>query len=736
MVAMLAPSDDDKVAVEDDDVVKEAYERFESCKDFQGNEDDKARDDIKFANADPLNMWQWDPDVLERRAGENGEDDLPCLTINVTRVHNDLIINSMSKNRYGVKIKPTGGVATYESAKIFQSLVNRIESISKASAHYRKVAEHQVDGGIGYIIISTDYVSERSFNQEIYLRAARDPTGVYLDPWAKEPDGSDARFGFEFERMSRKEFNRKHKKWKGAVAAAPLGQAMELWITDKEIVLCKYWRKNEQPDTLIGFKDDDGKETLKLASEIREESGQDILDQLLEDIENGVIDGQTRAVSRDNVEWKLIAGTTIVDEGEWAGKYIPICRCPGREIVIDGTLDRKGHTRPLINAQHMLNYNASVSVEAAATAVKSQWLGPARAFEGQEQWKSANLKRYAALAYTDIDEEASGEDRRIDKPERIDPAQVVPAYQAGMQDAERQMMMISGQFQAQMGENDTQSAASGKAIGERQQQGDTATYHFPEHQSDMLRFIGVQLIDLIPKIYDTERMLQVEGDGDEKHWIKIDPSLSDPMKVIQESKDDEEATRLLFNPAVGEYECVSDPGPSYATQRQEAWSAFAMIMQQSQWVAACASDLLMKVGDFPGAEELGERLRKEIKATKPYLFDDGAPPQLAEAQQQLQRLQALNVELMQKLAHRDMALKGRDERRDIEGFRAETDRMSAMVEAIAKMVLTPGEREQMQHEIALKSHEAILANITSANQAAIDAQSDQQSGAPQAGGGQ
>ena len=185
MVAMLSPTDDDKAAVEDDDVVKEAYERFDACKDFQGKEDEKARDDIKFANADPVNQWQWDPDVLDRRAGENGEDDLPCLTINVTRVHNDLIINSMSKNRYGVKIKPTGGVATYESAKVFQSLVNRIESISKASAQYRKVAEHQVDGGIGYIIISTDYVSERSFNQEIYLRAARDPTGVYLDPGRK-----------------------------------------------------------------------------------------------------------------------------------------------------------------------------------------------------------------------------------------------------------------------------------------------------------------------------------------------------------------------------------------------------------------------------------------------------------------------------------------------------------------------------------------------------------------------
>ena len=708
-------------------IVNRALERWKACQEWQGTEDERAREDIKFANGDPRNRWQWPDDVYNQRTSDGS--DLPCLTINNTRVHNDMIINAMSKNAYGVKIRPTGGKASYESAKVMQALVQRVEYISKASSQYRKVAEHQVDGGIGYIVISTDYVSERSFDQEIYLKAATDPTAVYLDPWIKEPDGSDAMFGFEFEKMSRKAFNRKYPAWKDRVGAAPLDSAFMSWLTDKEIVLCKYWEKEQIKDLLVGFTDEDGNETIKLRSELKADSGKEIYKRLLEQIDNGEIDGQTRSVMRNNVRWYLIAGSELIDDGEWAGKYIPICRCVGRETVIDGTLDRKGHTRPLINAQHMLNYSASVAVETAALAPKSQWIGPARAFEGMEGWKDANVKKYAYLQYNDVDDEAPVEMQKIDAPQRLDPPRPNPAAQQGMQDAERQMMMISGQFEAQMGENDTQSAASGKAIGERKEQGDTATYHFPEHMSDMKRFIGVQLIDLIPKIYDTKRTLAIMDERQEKRWIMIDPTLPSATQDLEHESEDEEAVKMAFNPSVGEYECVSDPGPSYATQRQEAWQAFSLIMQQNQWVASCAADLLFKVGDFPGAEELMERLQKEIKAVKPYLFDNDKDPPMLAAQQQMQKLTALNAELMQKLANKELQIRGRDEKRDIDASNAETNRLKVMIEALARLALTPQQKAQMEHEIAMQSHDHIAGMITATNQNELDMQKDAASAA-------
>jgi hypothetical protein len=567
-------------------------------------------------------------------------------------------------------------------------------------------------------------VSERSFDQDIKIKATRDPTAVYLDPFIKEPDGSDARFGFVFERLSRKQFGRKYPAYKDNVGKGSLGVDFTQWVNDNEIMVAKYYRKTQKKDKLISYKNEDGDEIEKLASEIKEESGAELYKKLLEDIKNGVIDGKTRKVTNDEVKWFLIAGDVIVDRGDWAGKYIPICRCVGREMVIDGKLDRKGHTRPLIDPQRMLNYAASTDVQVNALQPKAPWLAAARATEGQEQWKTANIDTFAVLLYNDIDDEAPPELQKVDPPQRINPPPVNPAYQAAMQNAERQMMMVSGQFQAQMGENDTQSAASGKAIGERQQQGDTATYHFPEHQGDMLRFIGVQLLDLIPKIYDTKRTLHIMDETSEKMFVTIDPSLKEATQELKSEKEDEEAIKVAFNPTIGEYECISDPGPDYATQRQEAWTAMSMILQQNMQLAGVIGDLLFKFGDFPGSDQIMERLQKEIKATKPYLFDEEMDPQIVAAQQQNQKLVALNAELMQKLALKEVALKGKDERRDVEAFRAETDRIKAMVDALTKVALTPAQREQMDHEIALKTHDHIFGMVSEANKAELAQQAE------------
>lgn len=701
----------------DEGIVQEAAERWKACQEWQGTEDERSREDIKFANGDARNAWQWPTKIYSERTDDG--NDLPCLTINNTRVHNDLIINSLSKAPFSAKIRPVGGKASYKSAEMVETLVRRTQYISRYSSQKRKVIEQQVDGGIGYIIIETRYVSERSFDQDIFLKASRDPTGVYLDPWIKDPDGLDANFGIVFERLPRKEFNKKYPDWKNKVGSSPISSMFTDWISDKEIMVAKYYRKRDRKDTLVGWKLDDGTGVEKLASEIKEESGKEIFDALMKDIKDGKVDGRTRKVVNNEVEWFLIAGDKIIERGKWAGKYIPICRCVGRELVIDATLDRKGHTRPLIDAQRMLNYSASTDVQVTALQPRAPFLASARSIEGQEQWKSANVNNFAVLLYNDIDDEAPPELQQVQAPQRLDPPKGNPGYQAAMQNAERQMMMISGQFQAQMGENDTQSAASGKAISERQQQGDTATYHFVEHHNDMERAIGVQLLDLYPKIYDTRRALHVIGDDGEKSWLVIDPDQEDAVKEMQKEKEDEEAASLAFNPSIGEYECISDPGPDYATQRQEGWEAMVTIMQQNQEVAAACADLLFKFGDFPGAEELMQRLQKEIKANKPYLFDENVDPQVVKLQQDKQQLTALNAELIQKLAMKELIIKGKDERRDIEASNSETSRLKVMVDFLTKTMLSPKDQAMLEHEIMSQSHSTVMDLITQANQAEL-----------------
>ena len=681
----------------DQKIVKEALERFKACEEWQGTEDQRAREDIKFANGDARNAFQWPDKVYSDRTADG--NDLPCLTINNTRVHNDLIINEICKQDFGIKVRPVAGKASYQAAKMMEALIRRIQDQSTFGAQRRKVAEHQVDGGIGHIMIETRYTSERSVDQDIYLKAARDPTAVYEDPWIREPDGSDKNFKFEFERLPRKEFNRKYPEYASKVGSSPVDSIFSSWINDKEIVLVKYWRKRAEKDTLIVYIDEKGEKHAKLKSEIKEDAGREIFDALMAQIKSGDIEGRTRETTNNAVEWFLIAGDKIIERGDWAGKYVPGARCVGRELVIDNTLDRKGHTRPLIDAQRMLNYNASTDVQHNFSQTKAPWLASARAIEGQEQWKSANTDNFAVMVYNDVEEEAPEGLQQITPPQKIPPPEPSPAYQAGMQNAERQMMMISGQWQSQLGQQDQQSANSGKAINARKMQSDTATYHFFEHQSDMLTLLGKQLLDLIPKIYDTERALQVIGEKGEKFWIRINPHQDDIIQQLEHEAEDEEAIKFAFNPRLGEYECVSDPGPDYATQRQEAWNALSLILQQAKELSSVCADLLFKYGDFPGADEIMERIQKEIKATKPYLFGEGPSPAVQEMNAQIQKLTGLNSELVQKLAIQELKHKGYAEKRDIDAYNADTKRMEATITALTKILMTPAQQLQLQHEV-------------------------------------
>jgi hypothetical protein len=91
----------------------------------------------------------------------------------------------------------------------------------------------------------------------------------------------------------------------------------------------------------------------------------------------------------------------------------------------------------------------------------------------------------------------------------------------------------------------------------------------------------------------------------------------------------------IYNPGVGRYDVVVTTGPSYLTKRQEAMDAMSQILQGSPQLWAVAGDLFVKNMDWPGADELAERLRKTID---PKLMEDQDDPALQAAKQQIEAL--------------------------------------------------------------------------------------------------
>lgn len=644
----MARSDEEKA-----EIVREAQERWKRVDTWESDSRVLFQDDVRFANGDADNGWQW-PDSMRKYREDQKK---PCLTINKTRQHNLQVINDAKKNKSGIKIRPVGDGATFQTAQILNGVVRHVEDISNAIAAYDHATKYQVQGGIGFWRVTTDYTAPDSFDQEIYIKRIIDPLTVYLDPDIKESDGSDAKFAIIGSRMKKDEFDLRYPKYKSA-GSDTLGLGMRQWLDQDHIMIAEYYRVIEERDELLALKN--GKTALKSAVPAA------ILRQV--EAEDGIV--RRREIFNPKIEWFKIAGNDIVEETIWLGKYIPVVRVIGEEVIIDGRLDRKGHTRALKDPQRMYNYHASASVEFTALQTKTPYLAAVQAIEGyQQQWAAANLENAAYLPWNHLDENGNP----IPKPERIEAPQVAPAYIQGMREAKEELMMASGQYQENFGQ--PSNAISGRAIQERQRQGDTATYHFIDNQAKAIRFTGKIIVDLVPKVYDTARIKRILAeDGSETH-VEINPSQSQALTQQEDPLTGE--IKHIFNPGVGDYEVYCDVGPNYATQREEAFSALSQIAQQDPEFMKVAGDILWKAADFPMADELAARWQKILP---PEITGAGPTQQQQQSLATIQQLQGVIKQLLEENSKTQLQNEDKSEKSKIETYRAETDRFKVLAD--------------------------------------------------------
>lgn len=648
-------------------ILQEAKDRFRRCEEWEATSRSRFRDDVKFTEADAYNMWQWPADV---QAGRNKR---PMLTINRVRQHCLDILNDARQSRISVKIRPVRGGASYQAAEMLEGVIKHIEYASNASNAYQSALKFAVQGGIGYLRLATDYVGDDSFDQDVFVRgyfSSDAVLGVYLDPDIKEFDGSDASFGIVFTDMPRDQFDAAYPKYKDTASNAEFGNTTWGDIGGK-VRICEYFRCVPEDDKLYAFVDPVTQErVVKRERDIDKE----MLSMVIDDPQTAM-----RQIVLTKVEHFKIIGDNLAEENVWPGRYIPICRCVGEETVIEGQLDRKGHTRSLLDSQRMMNYNASGAVEYGALQNKVPYIAAAMAIEeSQSAWENANTTNLAVLTYKHVDDDGNP----IPKPERQAPPMQAALFQQGMRDALEQMYLASGQNQADFGQPGNER--SGVAIQQRQRQGDNATYHYLDHQATMVRFVGKQLLDLITngQLYDTERLVKYRDDAGNEKDIRIDPNAEE---AYTEEKDEQgKVIGIVINPRLGVYDVQADVGPAYATKRQEAFEAFSQLLAANKDLIQVVGDIWMRFADIPGANEAAERLKRMIPRQA---LEDGPSPDLVAAQEQIKAMEGMIAQLAEKLESKQGEAQDAEEKNAIAGYKAVTDRVKALEKALA---LDPG----------------------------------------------
>jgi hypothetical protein len=623
-------------------------------------------DDLRFYAGSPDNQWQWPADVLQTRGAVQGQtiNARPCLTINKLPQHVHQVTNEQRMNRPGIKVIPADDKADVDVADVFNGVIRHIEYISDADVAYDTACENQVSYGEGYIRLLTEYCDEDTFDQDIKIGRIRNSFSVYMDPLIQDPTGADAKWCFVTEDLPKAEYERLYPD------AAPISTLMSLGVGDQSIA---QWIGENTIRIAEYFYIEYEKQTLNLYP-----GNQTAFSGTPEDKTLRMMFGKpirSREADRKKVKWCKINGYDILEEREWAGAYIPVVRVVGNEFEVDGQMYVSGLVRNAKDAQRMYNYWVSQEAEMLALAPKAPFIGYGGQFEGYEQqWKTANTNNWP---YLEVNPDVTdGQGAVLPLPQRAQPPMASSGLLQAKAGAAEDIKSATGQYNASLGM--TSNERSGKAILARQREGDIGTYHYVDNLARAIRHIGRQLVDLIPKIYDTERIARIIGEDGEPSTVKMNPMQEEPVKRIV----DQEGVLIekIYNPAVGKYDVRVITGPGYATKRQEALESMAQLLQGNPQLWQVAGDLFVKNMDWPGAQDLAKRFKKTID---PKVLADEDDPALAAANQQMEAMAAEMENMFQMLQNVNQSMEAREMQikqfeADIKAYSAETQRISAV----------------------------------------------------------
>lgn len=627
------------------EIVSECLERFRIAQEAESENRSSAVLDLEFEDGQ-----QWPDDLYNLRKVSRR----PTLTINHTRTFVRRVVNNMRQQRPRIKVHPVGEGADMDLAQKVQGLIRHIEQRSDGATAYDVGGESAVKIGWGYWRVLSEYIDANSFEQELKLLPIRNPFTVYLDPASILPSGEDMEWCIISEKMKRSEFERKYPdQAESPFHEGAQGDQGTEWETKEEIRLAEYFRIVKIKDSLLKLTD--GRSLYE--SEYRK--GKQAFDTAQIGIAKNLRGEEIRRPTyRRKIEWHRLNGFNVVESIDLPGQWIPVIRCEGNVLDLNGKIRRRGMVRDMMDTGRMYNYWRTCETEVIALAPRSPMMGTANQFEGHPEWNDANQKPYSKLTYTpDFIEQSDGSKIPIPPPQRIEPVAIPAGFVNAAESAMKDLMILAG-MPHEPGADQPGVVVSGKALRERQSLSDISHFQYYDNQTRAIAHTGRILLDLIPHYYSEERMQRIIGDDGVPQTIELnhrDPNLQ----------------KIANDVTVGRYDVVMDTGPGYETKRQEGAESLLDLMKtpMADPLIKVAADLVARNLDIPGATELADRLapltpqglEKAIKSLPKEAqgIVTSMQQQLTQAQQTIQQLQ-LEVKYGVTKAHLAAAAKVHD----------------------------------------------------------------------------
>jgi len=616
--------------------ITDAKQFLKLANDADTNNRVEALEDLKFAAGD-----QWPVEIQNNRTLEAR----PCLTINKIDAYVRQVTNQQRQQRPRIKVHGMNSASDAKVAQVLTGICRHIEVNSDADHAYDNAFNYAVRCGFGYWRVKTDYVREDSFDQEIYIEPIHNPFTVYFDPNSTLPDGSDAEKCLVTQVVSKKIFEKMYPDADTGVGFSQrgTGDSNSEWIMKEDIRIAEYWYTERKNDKLCLLSDGSSKFRSDLPSDG-------------ELLSRGLVIIDERPTLKKQIKMIKCTAIEVLEEGDWASKFIPIIPVYGEEFVIDNKRKKYGLVRMAKDPQRMYNFWKTSLTESIALAPKAKWLLAEGQDEGHEnEWAQANIKAMPVLRYKQKDIEGV----MAPTPTRIQPEAPPAGIMAAAEGINADMQAVLGIFDPnQMATGNI----SGKALNGQQQQIDLTNFHYYDNLTRSIKHTARIILDLVPKIYDQARVMRIIGDDGKPDLVEINKMQQDEQGI----------QKILNDVTVGEYDVVMDTGPGYNSKRLEAVNSMMPMLSADPNLMSVAGDLIFRNMDFPGADTIADRLAAANPLAQ---IDDKSeiPPQvqmqLAQSKQQIEQLQ-------QELQGMQLMLKNRS---DVEQMKQEAETKRVLI---------------------------------------------------------
>ena len=536
------------------EILKLAHQRYSTLSGKLTDQKNYFVDMIKFAYN--IEEGQWDAEDITIREKQKR----PYLTSNKCSKYVAQVVNEERTQDNSSHVIPVDERGDKAIASVLQDIIDDIEYQSNAPEIYQNSGEYAVAGGFGYWQILTRMMPH-GFDQEVYLRHIKNPLSVSLD--------EDRNYGFIRDKMTKEAF---HQKWPKARQESweDVGNDdNEHWYDEDNVYIADYYCKEET--------------TIELAEIIHPVTGEiDIIEvppELSDKIGKKYQVLRRREEKTCKVMWYKITGSQILEYTEWVGDSIPIIEVVGKKVCLQGKTYRLSLIHDAVDDNRLYNFYLTAGVEQTQLQIKAPYLVTQQQIRGYENiWANANDFGLPYLYYnpTNMGKPSKEAGNNLDS----STMNMLNLSQSNISDS-------LGMYGPAIGQPSNER--SGKAITARKASSDMGVFNFPDNLSRAKFETRKQLLDIIPKIYNTARIIRLRG-KDEVISINF-PELVNGQET------------LINDLSMGRYDIRQEQTTSPSRRQQEVDN----ILQLAQYAPNFADVLVpaaLAVSDAKGLEKI------------------------------------------------------------------------------------------------------------------------------------